>query len=91
MHSPNDGHAAELEATIAAEAGRRGSCGRGLTHSAHPVAAAVQKQGLLVRAVGGDMVAICPPLIITEDEIANLFDRLAALFDRLAAALRALD
>lgn len=40
--------------------------------------------GLLVRAVGGDTVALCPPLIISEAEIDDLFDR-------LSRALAALD
>ncbi|MFQ5783728.1 MAG: aspartate aminotransferase family protein [Alphaproteobacteria bacterium] len=37
--------------------------------------------GLLVRALAGDAVAICPPLIITEDEIDDLFDRLSKALD----------
>jgi 4-aminobutyrate--pyruvate transaminase len=39
--------------------------------------AAARAQGLLVRAVGGDTVALCPPLIVQESEIGLLFDRLA--------------
>lgn len=39
--------------------------------------AAAQKEGLFVRAVGGDTVAICPPLVITGAEADELFDRLA--------------
>ncbi|MEI9887484.1 MAG: aminotransferase [Rhizomicrobium sp.] len=35
-----------------------------------------QEEGLIVRALLGDRVALCPPLVITEDEIAELFDRL---------------
>ncbi|MFN7175253.1 MAG: aminotransferase [Thermaurantiacus sp.] len=46
--------------------------------------AAARAHGLLVRAVGGDTVAICPPLVITEPEAD-------ALFDRLQAALASLD
>jgi len=37
---------------------------------------AAQAEGLFVRAVGGDVLAICPPLIITEAEISELFERL---------------
>ncbi|MFQ3594682.1 MAG: aminotransferase [Sphingomonadaceae bacterium] len=39
--------------------------------------AAARAQGLLVRAVGGDTVALCPPLIIEAAEIDLIFDRLA--------------
>jgi 4-aminobutyrate--pyruvate transaminase len=46
--------------------------------------AAARAEGLLVRAVGGDTIAFCPPLIITEAEIDDLFDR-------AARALAALD
>ena len=42
------------------------------------VEAAARAGGLLVRAVAGDTVALCPPLIISADEIDTLFDRLAA-------------
>ncbi|HEY4941542.1 MAG TPA: aminotransferase [Rhizomicrobium sp.] len=34
------------------------------------------EEGLIVRALLGDRVALCPPLVITEGEIAELFDRL---------------
>lgn len=40
--------------------------------------AAARAEGLLVRAVGGDTVALCPPLVIDEREIDTLFDRLAS-------------
>jgi len=35
-----------------------------------------QDEGLIVRALLGDRVALCPPLVITEAEINDLFDRL---------------
>jgi 4-aminobutyrate---pyruvate transaminase len=35
-----------------------------------------EEEGLIVRALLGDRIAICPPLVITEAEIAELFDRL---------------
>jgi 4-aminobutyrate--pyruvate transaminase len=35
-----------------------------------------QEEGLIVRALLGDRVALCPPLVITEPEINDLFDRL---------------
>ena len=37
--------------------------------------------GLIVRALPGDAVAVCPPLIITNDEIDALFDRLGKALD----------
>lgn len=34
-----------------------------------------QEEGLIVRPLGGDRVAFCPPLIINEAEIDEMFDR----------------
>jgi 4-aminobutyrate--pyruvate transaminase len=45
-----------------------------------------QEEGLITRAVG-DTLALCPPLIISDDEIDQLFDRLGAALDRTAAEL----
>ena len=45
-----------------------------------------QEEGLIVRAIG-DALAICPPLIISDDEIDQLFDRLGTALDRTAAEL----
>ena len=45
------------------------------------VVALAQNEGLIVRAVAGDTVAICPPLIITEEEVNTLFDRLEKALD----------
>ena len=39
------------------------------------------EHGLLVRALVGDTIAMCPPLIITEGEIDDLFDRLGKALD----------
>lgn len=51
------------------------------------IAALVQKaaeeEGLIVRAMPGDIVGFCPPLIISEDEINDMFDR----FGRALAAV----
>jgi 4-aminobutyrate--pyruvate transaminase len=41
-----------------------------------------EEEGLIVRAVVGDTVTICPPLIISADEIDELFARLARALDR---------
>ena len=46
------------------------------------------EEGLFVRAVGGDTIGICPPLIITEKEIDDLFDRVARSLDMAATELR---
>ena len=46
------------------------------------VVALAQDEGLIVRAVGGDTVAVCPPLIITADETNDLFDRLGRALDK---------
>ena len=44
-------------------------------------------RGLLLRPLPGDVVGICPPLIITEREIDELFDRLAGALDDTVGAL----
>ncbi|MGC1352502.1 MAG: aspartate aminotransferase family protein, partial [Xanthobacteraceae bacterium] len=43
--------------------------------------------GLIVRAAG-DTLALCPPLIIEDQEIDQLFDRLATTLDQTHAELR---
>jgi 4-aminobutyrate--pyruvate transaminase len=45
------------------------------------LADAAQQEGLIVRSLPGDAVAFCPPLIITEEQIDDMFDR----FDRALA------
>jgi len=45
-------------------------------------------QGLFIRNMG-DRVAICPPLIINEAELADLFGRLCKAFDAALAELKA--
>lgn len=45
-----------------------------------------QEEGLIVRAMG-DTIALCPPLIITEAELGELFARLERAFDRFEASL----
>jgi 4-aminobutyrate--pyruvate transaminase len=34
-----------------------------------------QEEGVILRAMGGDRVAFCPPLVISEAEIDEMFDR----------------
>jgi len=45
---------------------------------------AARSRGLIVRAIG-ETLAICPPLIITAEEIELLIDRLASAVDEVAA------
>jgi 4-aminobutyrate---pyruvate transaminase len=44
-------------------------------------------RGLFIRNMG-DRVAICPPLIINETELADLFGRLRQSFDAALADLK---
>ena len=39
-------------------------------------------EGLIVRAVAGDVLTLCPPLIISEAELDELFDRLTRALDK---------
>jgi 4-aminobutyrate---pyruvate transaminase len=48
-----------------------------------------QAEGLIVRSLSGDRISICPPLIISEEEIDQLFDRLTRALDRTAEWVRA--
>jgi 4-aminobutyrate---pyruvate transaminase len=41
-----------------------------------------EEEGLIVRFIAGDVISMCPPLIIAPDEIDALFDRLARALDR---------
>ena len=40
------------------------------------------EEGLLVRSLINDTIAFCPPLIISEAEIDEMFDRFAAALER---------
>ena len=48
-----------------------------------------QGEGLIVRFLAGDRIAVCPPLIIAPDEIDALFDRLTRALDRTQAWIAA--
>ena len=50
------------------------------------VAAMAEENGLIIRAIG-DVIAICPPLVITPEEIAQLIDRLARAIEQAASTL----
>jgi 4-aminobutyrate--pyruvate transaminase len=41
-----------------------------------------EEEGLIVRFIAGDVLSICPPLIISPAEIDELFARLARALDR---------
>jgi 4-aminobutyrate--pyruvate transaminase len=41
-----------------------------------------EQEGLIVRALAGDVVSICPPLVISTEEIDELFARLRRALDR---------
>jgi 4-aminobutyrate--pyruvate transaminase len=47
--------------------------------------AEAQAEGLIVRYLAGDMVSLCPPLIISPQELALLFERLGRALDRTLA------
>jgi 4-aminobutyrate--pyruvate transaminase len=44
-----------------------------------------EEEGLIVRFLLGDVVSVCPPLIIAPAEIDELFDRLGRALDRTLA------
>jgi 4-aminobutyrate--pyruvate transaminase len=44
-----------------------------------------QQEGLIIRYLAGDVISICPPLIIAPGEIDELFARLARALDRTAS------
>jgi 4-aminobutyrate--pyruvate transaminase len=58
--------------------------------AAHGVGARVlaeaEAEGLIIRPLG-DTLGMCPPLIITESEIDELFDRLTRALDTTEAAV----
>jgi 4-aminobutyrate--pyruvate transaminase len=41
-----------------------------------------EQEGLIVRSVSGDVLTLCPPLIISAAEIDELFDRLTRALDK---------
>ncbi len=48
------------------------------------LAARAQAHGIIVRAIG-DIIAVCPPLIVKEAEVDEIFDRLQSALDDTAA------
>ncbi len=41
-----------------------------------------QEEGLISRSIAGDTLALCPPLVINNDQINAMFDRMARALDR---------
>jgi 4-aminobutyrate--pyruvate transaminase len=52
------------------------------------VSAICQENGLIVRAMAGDTIAFCPPLIATEADIDEIWSRVGAALDQAAVRLR---
>lgn len=49
------------------------------------VVAAAQRNGLILRALAGDIVAFCPPLIITNEQVNEMFDAVEKALDEVEA------
>jgi 4-aminobutyrate--pyruvate transaminase len=47
-----------------------------------------EEEGLLCRPVGGDNIALCPPLVIEGAEINAMFDMLGRALDKTEAWAR---
>jgi 4-aminobutyrate---pyruvate transaminase len=50
---------------------------------------AAQAEGLIVRSLSGDIISLCPPLIISAQELDLLFERLGRALDRTLAWVKA--
>ncbi len=51
--------------------------------------ATIQENGVILRAWPGDIVGFCPPLVITETELDDMFDRIDDAMDRFAKTVDA--
>jgi 4-aminobutyrate--pyruvate transaminase len=49
--------------------------------------ARAHENGLIVRAIG-DVIAFCPPLIITESQVREMVERFRITLDEVATSLR---
>jgi 4-aminobutyrate---pyruvate transaminase len=56
--------------------------------AAGPLGADIALDNSLIVRAAGDTLALCPPLIIEDQEIDQLFDRLATTLDQTHAELR---
>ncbi|NIJ42577.1 4-aminobutyrate--pyruvate transaminase [Parvibaculum indicum] len=52
------------------------------------VVAASEKRGLILRPLAGDIIAICPPLIVTESQVDEIFKTLEEALDEVTAHAR---
>ena len=50
--------------------------------------ALAQEEGLICRAVAGDSIALCPPLVVDEAVTNEIFDRLTRALDRIEVLVR---
>ena len=61
---------------------------------AHKIAAravaVIQEHGVILRALPGDIIGFCPPLVINGDELDDMFDRVEAALDEFTATAEGL-
>ena len=69
---------------LVADKGQRRSFPASLGLAAKCAALALD-EGLMIRALGGDVLALCPPLVINEDEIGQMFDAVERTLERAEA------
>ena len=58
------------------------------TKAAPKLADRILEQGIILRPLPGDIIGICPPLIISESEIDEMFDGIGRALDAALADLR---
>ncbi len=49
--------------------------------------AKIQEHGVILRALPGDIIGFCPPLVITEAELDDMFDRIDAAMEAFAGTV----
>ena len=52
--------------------------------------AVIQEHGVILRALPGDIIGFCPPLVINGDELDDMFDRVEAALDDFTATAESL-
>jgi 4-aminobutyrate--pyruvate transaminase len=61
---------------------------------AHKIAtravAVIQEHGVILRALPGDIIGFCPPLVINGDELDDMFDRVEAALDEFTMTAESL-
>ncbi|MEC7853470.1 MAG: aminotransferase class III-fold pyridoxal phosphate-dependent enzyme, partial [Pseudomonadota bacterium] len=48
--------------------------------------ARIQEHGVILRALPGDIVGFCPPLVISDTELNDMFDRIESAMEAFAAS-----